>query len=319
MALPCRAARYFLLNNDAVIEDFFSNHTGEVLVLGGGSNVLLPPQIALPVVQLGHDGIALIEQTETSVRLNVGASVVWDTLVAWTVAQGFYGLENLSLIPGSVGAAPVQNIGAYGVELKDSLVRVRAYDRAQQCFVDLSNNDCAFAYRDSIFKRHSGRYVITEVSLELSKTPRFVLGYGELKPLSDQANLCLQQVRDNVIEVRQAKLPDPEQLPNTGSFFKNPILTSDAFDTLKQRFADVPAYPQENGMVKVAAGWLIDQLGMKGFALGGAQVHAQQALVLTNPNQAAQQDVLSLAAHIQKAVSERYNIQLEIEPVVISE
>lgn len=335
MALPCIAEHFTVLESDEAIANYFQTHNEDVLVLGGGSNVILPEQVTQAVVQLGHNFIDVTPLTDEHVLINVGASVVWDDLVAWSVEQGYHGLENLSLIPGSVGAAPVQNIGAYGVELKDALVSVRAFDRKDNLFVELDNVQCLFAYRDSIFKRSSGRFVITEVRLVLSKKPNFVLEYGELKALrkKDKPALSLQTVRDKVIEVRQAKLPDPKQLPNTGSFFKNPVISQQQFKELKQRFPRLVGYPQssaenkeqstnldereQNAEVKIAAGWLIDQAGLKGHCVGGMSVHEKQALVLINKNDATQNDVIKLAEFVHKVVLERYGICLEVEPVVI--
>lgn len=319
MALSCVAERFVELATDDEVLAFFQGVRGDVLILGGGSNVILPERIRQPVVSLKHADINVEQETETSVVLRVGAAVVWDALVAWSVAQGYYGLENLSLIPGSVGAAPVQNIGAYGVELKERVLRVRAYDRQLQRFVELTRNECEFAYRDSVFKRHSGRYVITEVCFELSKQPRFVLTYGELQTLQDSPDLSLQLVRDTVIAVRSEKLPDPSVIPNTGSFFKNPVISKRAFDALQFDFPGVVGYPQGHNSVKVAAGWLIDQAGFKAKQLGAARVHDRQALVLTNTGGARQNDILDLAGLIQSQIKSIFSVELEIEPVVIQE
>lgn len=335
MALPCIAGHFTLLESDEAVEEYFQAHKENVFVLGGGSNVILSERITQAVVQLGHNFIDVTSHADEHVLINVGASVVWDDLVAWSVEQGLHGLENLSLIPGSVGAAPVQNIGAYGVELKDTLISVRAFDRKDNLFVELDNAECLFAYRDSIFKRSSGRFVITEVRLVLSKEPNFVVEYGELKALSkkDKPALSLQTVRDKVIEVRQAKLPDPKQLPNTGSFFKNPVISQQQFKELEQRLPGLVGYPQsssknngqspnldegeQNAEVKIAAGWLIDHAGLKGHCVGGMCVHEKQALVLINKNDATQNDVIELAEFVHKVVLERYGICLEVEPVVI--
>lgn len=337
MSLPCIAEHFTVLESDEAIANYFQMHNEDVLVLvlGGGSNVILPERITQAVVQLGHNFIDVTSQADEHVLINVGASVVWDDLVAWSVEQGLHGLENLSLIPGLVGAAPVQNIGAYGVELKDSLVSVRAFDRKKNAFIELDNAECLFAYRDSVFKRSNGRLVITEVRLNLSKVPAFVLEYGELKALrtNDVLALSLQAVRDKVIEVRQAKLPDPKQLPNTGSFFKNPVISQQKFEELKQCFPGLAGYPQsssknngqspnldegeQNAEVKIAAGWLIDHAGLKGHCVGGMCVHEKQALVLINKNDASQNDVIELAEFVHKVVLERYGICLEVEPVVI--
>ena len=328
MALPCVAEQFYHLPDDEAVSRFFSETLecagvqDDVLILGGGSNVLLPESIPQMVVQLGHSDLAVCDESAEHVTVRVGAAVVWDQLVAWSVEQGFYGLENLSLIPGSVGAAPVQNIGAYGVELKDVLISVRAFDRRSQSFISLTKHDCQFAYRDSIFKREAGRFVITELMLTLSKSPSLVLGYGELKALKKDASESglpsLKTVRETVIAVRSAKLPDPKLIPNTGSFFKNPILSASEYQALKEQFPTIPAYPQADGAVKVAAGWMIEQAGLKGYQLGAARVHDKQALVLTNAGGANQHDILRLAAYVKEKVQLRYGVRLEQEPVIIS-
>lgn len=320
MALSCVAEQFYLLPDDDAVKAFFTDKQGGVLILGGGSNVLLPESIAQAVVQLGHDDLAVISESAEHAEVRVGAAVVWDQLVAWTVEHGFYGLENLSLIPGSVGAAPVQNIGAYGVELKDALVSVRAFDRTSKTFIELSKQDCQFGYRDSIFKREAGRFVITELMLSLSKLPKLVLEYGELKALKENEAAILpslNDVRETVIAVRSAKLPDPRTIPNTGSFFKNPILSASEYEVLRARYPNIPAYPQTDGNVKVAAGWMIEQAGLKGYQLGAARVHDKQALVLTNAGGAKQGDILKLAAYVQAQVSARYGVNLEQEPITI--
>lgn len=326
MALPCVAEKFYVLQNDDEVAAFFKEGHDQLLVLGGGSNLILPPVIKHPVVQLGHDEIVLLREDTEQVVIKVGAAVVWDDLVAWCVDAGYYGIENLSLIPGSVGAAPVQNIGAYGVELRDVLVNLRVFDRTTADFKELDNHVCCFGYRDSIFKRDVGRFVITEVTLRLSKKAQFVLSYGELKGLERDPDLSLKLVRDKVIAVRSAKLPDPACIPNTGSFFKNPIVSTAKAESLKAKYPDLVCYPvmpnpvqsPDENQVKLAAGWLIDNLGLKGYTLGEAAVHDKQALVLTNRGVAQQADILALARRIKERVSEAYGIDLEQEPITVS-
>lgn len=317
MALPCIAERYLELSTDASIKAFFAECGEQVLMLGGGSNVILPPVIHQPVLRVGDATIEVQREDDAQIVVRAGAAVVWDKLVAWAVEHDYYGIENLSLIPGSVGAAPVQNIGAYGVELKDTLNTVRAFDREKQAFVTLDSMQCEFAYRDSIFKRNPGRYLITEVSFVLSKEPRLVLSYGELQGLEGRADLSIQQVRDMVISVRSEKLPDPSETPNTGSFFKNPVISKQAFETLQLDFPGVVGYPQGHNSVKVAAGWLIEQAGLKAKQLGAARVHDRQALVLTNIGGAHQADILDLAELVRGQVKSIFGVELEIEPVVV--
>ncbi len=317
MGLPCVAERFIELENDADIRAFFKENDEDVLILGGGSNLILPNTITKPVVSLSHSGIYVEQEEGARVFVRVGASVIWDDLVSWTVEQGYYGLENLSLIPGSVGAAPVQNIGAYGVELKEHVAQVRAYDRAEKAFVELGCDACDFAYRDSVFKRCSGRFVITEVLFFLSRNPRYVLDYGELQSLQGSPDLSLSLVRDTVIAVRSAKLPDPAVIPNTGSFFKNPVISKQAFENLQFDFPGIVGYPLGHNSVKVAAGWLIDQAGFKAKQLGAARVHDRQALVITNVGGAHQADILDLAVLVRGQVKSIFGVELEIEPVVV--
>jgi UDP-N-acetylmuramate dehydrogenase len=293
-----------------------------LLVLGGGSNLILPEVVTTPVIKLGFDQLEFAEEGD-AVIVRAGAAIEWDKLVAEAVARGYAGIENLSLIPGSVGAAPVQNIGAYGVELVDVLLSIEAYDRKEKQYVTLTPDQCDFAYRDSIFKQKVGRYIITEVVLELSTQLDLKLHYGELKALlNDPANagarnngVSLQAVRDHVIKVRRAKLPDPDTIPNVGSFFKNPIVPESVYKSLKEQYPKLVAYPQENKEFKLAAGWLIDQAGWKGRVMGNAAVHDRQALVLVNKGKATQQDILALASAIQDDIQLIYGIALEIEPV----
>lgn len=288
------------------------------LVLGGGSNVLLPEHLTRPVLSLQAKHVDFEPLAEGRWRVLADAGLAWDALVAMCVQRGLHGIENLSWIPGTVGAAPVQNIGAYGVELKDCFAYAHVYDFEQRCLRKVEASACDFGYRDSIFKRAPGRFVILQVALELTKQPSFSLGYGELKVLQAQADagaLNLAQVREKVIAVRQAKLPDPSDIPNAGSFFKNPVVSLQHYQTLLANYPDLHAYALPNGDYKLAAGWLIDRAGWKGFCAERAGVHAKQALVLTNLGGASQADILSLAEQIQRDIAQKFAIDLEIEPV----
>ena len=320
MALPVEASRAYRCKSVSEAITLLSAWPEEErpLCIGHASNLILPSHLSQPLLLLESEELVFDESIEKGTTEVVAeAGVSWDVLVSRCVSEGLRGIENLSLIPGTVGAAPVQNIGAYGVELKDVLRYVEAWDFDQQSLVKLSCDDCAFAYRDSVFKRQPRRFVILRVCLQLSKNAPFKLNYGELKPLANNTELAVQDVRERVIAVRKAKLPDPNVLPNTGSFFKNPIVDVAKFEALKHAFPDIVAYPQEGQLFKLAAGWLIDQAGWKGKCLGSVGVHANQALVLVNSGQGSQEDIIHLANVIRQDIAERYGVELEIEPVII--
>lgn len=293
-----------------------------LLVLGGGSNLVLTRDFAGLVIHNCISGIHVQEENEQQVLLRVGAGECWDHLVETCVANGWFGLENLSWIPGSVGAAPIQNIGAYGVELKDHLEAVETLCLADGAARRFSLEECCFGYRDSVFKQsEKGRHIITAVILRLSKVPDLKLDYGEIRRSAeawgyDCALLTPADVRQVIIRIRSEKLPDPAITPNVGSFFKNPVVSADLFKRIKKAHPEVVAYPQGDGDVKLAAGWLIDRLGWKGKTLGNASVHDRQALVLVN-NGESSDDVLRLAQTIQQQVRDQFGVELEIEPSII--
>ena len=290
----------------------------DFLILGGGSNLILPGLLNRVVYRYLGSSIQYQETGSGDVLVQVGAGVIWDNLVSELVNQNLHGIENLSLIPGTVGAAPVQNIGAYGVELADVLESVEVLNLQTLTLEVLSKDDCKFAYRDSLFKQNPGCYFITSVCLKLSQTPKFTLNYGDLKSLNEKEGLVVKEVRAKVIELRSAKLPDPKKLPNAGSFFKNPIVSSEKAQQLKSEFPQIVAYPQDDGQIKLAAGWLIEQANWKGKRVGNVGMHAQQALVLVNYENASHSEVLGLAAQVQASVLNKFDVSLEIEPVVIN-
>ncbi len=289
------------------------------MVLGGGSNVVLPPKLNALVVKVALSGID-VEESGDDVLLTVSAGENWHGLVEFCLQHGYYGIENLALIPGTVGAAPIQNIGAYGVELESCFHALRGWDIQQQQWRRIDKADCQFGYRDSVFKHQlKDRFIITEVTLRLSRYAQFHTEYPALKQaLSECAasELTPRAVADAVIAVRQSKLPDPGQLPNAGSFFKNPVVDVAKACQLKNDFPAMVQYPVDGGYVKLAAGWLIDSCGWKGKSQGAIAVHQQQALVLVNRDGAQQGDVLALAEAIQADVRQRYGVELEIEPRV---
>jgi len=288
-----------------------------VRILGGGSNLLLRDKIHALVLHIQTRGLRIVKENADSVQIEAAAGEPWHKFVQWTLAQGAYGLENLSLIPGSVGAAPVQNIGAYGVELKDRCMAVEAINLANGHMQIIPAKDCNFAYRHSRFKQEADCWLILRVYFELSRKPQLQLDYGAIR--EKLAALNIQQptpedVSRAVCAIRREKLPDPLQLGNAGSFFKNPTVTSEQAAPLKSAYPDLIAWPQPNGAVKLAAAWLIEKAGWKGYRLGDAGVHQAQALVLVNYGKASGNELLQLACRIQSDIKNKFNLCLEIEP-----
>lgn len=305
--------------HDVIEALVFAEQQGlNVLVLSGGSNLLLPQQLQALVVHLNIQGIDLLAEDENTVTVKVGAGQVWHDFVLYSTQQRWFGLQNLALIPGLVGASPVQNIGAYGVEVGEFIESVQVYDRELKQFDSILAEDCHFTYRHSIFKDQPNRYIIVSVTFKLLKHADLKLNYGDLKQaVADQ--LTAENLQNQVIHIRQSKLPDPKAFPNVGSFFKNPILTQNEFDKIAQQFPNIPHYPQANSNVKVAAGWLIDQSGWKGKQLGSVGMFHKQALVLVNYAEATLADVKNTYNAVQSDVKQKFSIQLEPEPVLYSE
>jgi UDP-N-acetylmuramate dehydrogenase len=315
-------AEYFVdANNIADVEEslrYAQQHNLAVKVLGGGSNVVMADQVSGLVLKYSADKCVVLKETETSVRVMVDAGFNWHDFVLYSLEKGWYGLENLSYIPGLVGASPVQNIGAYGVEVKDFIVSVNGmYLNSGQRF-SLSAEQCEFEYRESCFKQAlNAQTLITSVEFELSKLANVKIGYAPLNSMAEERGVPTpKQLSEWVIEVRQSKLPDPIELPNAGSFFKNPVISLAQFEEFKIEYPNAPNYPQEN-LVKLPAGWLIDQLGLKGKAFGPVSVHKNQALVLVN-NGGTGMDVVLAATEIKRLVKEKYKIELEQEPRLFS-
>jgi UDP-N-acetylmuramate dehydrogenase len=299
---------------------------GPVLVLGGGSNLLFAGDPAATVLALGGQDIRLIEDDGRRAIVRADAGVEWHALVLWTLGHGLAGLENLALIPGTVGAAPIQNIGAYGVEVREHVHVVEAFDRVRGEVVRLTRGDCAFAYRDSIFKRAPDRYVVIAVEFELSRGLQFRLDYAgladELLAMGIDAaaldGVRPSQVAEAVCRIRRRKLPDPAVLGNAGSFFKNPIVPAARAEALKAAHAALPVFRgNDDASRKLSAAWLIDACGWKGFREGDAGVAASHALVLVNHGQASGAQLLDLARRIAASVHERFGVALEPEPRII--
>ncbi len=289
-----------------------------LVVLGGGSNVVLTGDLDALVLLMEIPGYQP-EETGDAWLVTAGAGENWNALVNRTIADGMPGLENLALIPGTAGAAPIQNIGAYGVELRERFEGVRAYDRHTGAFVWLDLRACGFGYRDSLFKRAgAGRYIITAVTLCLPKAWQPVLSYGELaRELDGRAAPDAATIRDAVVAIRSRKLPDPAQVGNAGSFFKNPLVSAAQRDALLQANPDLVSYAQPDGSYKLAAGWLIDRCGFKGVSDGPVGVYGKQALVLVHHGGGTGAMLLALANRIADAVQARFGVRIEPEPVVL--
>ncbi|MCL6243725.1 MULTISPECIES: UDP-N-acetylmuramate dehydrogenase [Acinetobacter] len=295
--------------------DFAKAEQLNILVLSGGSNMLLPEQIHALVMHMDIQGIEYVQDDADTQTLKVGAGQVWHDFVLWTTAHQFYGLQNLALIPGLVGASPVQNIGAYGVEAGEFIESVQVYDRVTEQQSTISAADCHFSYRHSIFKDEPERFIITHVTFKLLKHADLKLNYGDLKQAVGE-DLSAENLQQQVIHIRQTKLPDPKEFPNVGSFFKNPVISQQAFDQIALQFPNLPHYPQPNNAVKLAAGWLIDQAGWKGKSVGSVGMFHKQALVLVNYQDATLQDVRTTYKAVQHDVFEKFNIELHPEPVL---
>lgn len=306
-------------NDDEVREalQYCAERELPLLVIGGGSNVLLTQDVQALVLRMATRGIRVIEDSGQRVVVEAEAGEIWHAFVLWTLAQGFAGLENLSLIPGTVGAAPMQNIGAYGVEIKDVFAGLTALDRQTGQLRDFTLEECNFGYRDSVFKQHPGRWLILRVRFALSRAARLHLEYGPVRQrLSEQGihQPTATDVSRAISSIRSEKLPDPAVLGNAGSFFKNPVVSSALAAELKLTHPNLVGYPQADGQVKLAAGWLIETAGWKGFREDDAGVHRLQSLVLVNYGAATGLQLLSLAQRIQEDIARRFNVQLEMEP-----
>lgn len=291
-----------------------------LMPLGGGSNLLLTRDIDALVLRLANRGRRILRADCGGVIVEAEAGEPWHPFVLWTLDRGLVGLENLSLIPGTVGAAPIQNIGAYGVEIRDVFEGLTAYDLRHRRICEMSLSDCAFDYRDSLFKRQAGRYVILRVRFRLAHDAKLHLDYGPIRQRLAELGVTQPTAVDvsrAVCTIRSEKLPDPRELGNAGSFFKNPVVSTEQLERLRRQFPDVVAYPQGDDRAKLAAGWLIDRAGWKGFREGDAGVHRAQALVLVNYGHATGKEILALAQRIQADVYRRFAVELEIEPNVL--
>ena len=301
------------------LRNFLSETTGAhtpLLHIGGGSNLLFTSDYPGVILHSAIKGMEILRETDEWVEIRVGAGEVWDDFVAFAVAHQWYGAENLSIIPGEVGASAVQNIGAYGAEAKDLIVAVDTVAVADGSSRQFTNSECDYSYRKSIFKKElKGQYIVTYVTYRLSKIPEFRLDYGNIRSELEKEGcvVTLDNIRRIIIRIREEKLPDPSVIGNAGSFFMNPIIAEKQFEELQQQYPDVPHYPAGEGLVKVPAGWMIDRCGWKGRTLGKAGVHDKQALVLVNRGGATADDVVNLADEIVRSVEDKFGIHISPE------
>jgi len=317
-------AKYFVsINSITELKDVLqSKDYPDKFILGGGSNMLLTKDIDTLVIHLNLKGIEILSEKNDIVLVKANAGENWHEFVLWCLKHNFGGIENLSLIPGNVGSAPIQNIGAYGVELKDVFVSCEAIDVNSLILKTFTNKDCKFDYRESIFKQDvKGKFIITSVTFQLSKeNHKLHTEYGAISSQLKEMNIekpTIQDVSKAVITIRQSKLPDPKEIGNSGSFFKNPIISTQHYNSLKTIFPEIPSYIISEKEVKVPAGWLIEKAGFKGKTFGNYGVHKHQALVLVNYGGATGKDILKLAKLIQKTVKQIFNIEIETEVNII--
>lgn len=322
--ISVRARYYTELNTVSEFDELLHNQVfknSKHLIIGGGSNLLFTQDFDGLVIRNCLKGIDIVENGEASVLVRVAAGEVWHEFVMWCIDQGFAGLENLSLIPGCVGASPMQNIGAYGVEIKEVFEKLEALKMSDGSLHTFSNEACEFGYRESVFKRkYKNQFLITAVYYRLKKEASVNTSYGAISAQLSEMGVAQPNIRDvsnAVIAIRRSKLPDPKVKGNAGSFFKNPEVSAELYQQVKQQFPAVVAYPLADGRYKLAAGWLIENAGLKGLEVEGAAVHLKQALVLINNNNATGNAVLKLSEQVIARVKEMYNVELEREVNIV--
>jgi UDP-N-acetylmuramate dehydrogenase len=317
--IQANAKRFVTVNSVKELKEIIASEK-DLFLLGGGSNILLTKDVEKLVIHLNTKGIIVNDFDENEVLVTVEAGENWHELVLWCVSQNYGGLENLALIPGNVGTSPIQNIGAYGVEIKDVFQQLEAIDIETGKTEIFTNADCGFGYRNSVFKNElKGKYIILNVTFKLTKKNHNInISYGAIKDLlTDKENPSIKEIADAVIAIRQSKLPDPKEIGNSGSFFKNPVIKSNLFQELTKKYPEIPHYIISENEIKIPAGWLIEQCGFKGKRLGDAGVHEKQALVLVNYSNASGKEIYALAQKIQQKVMEIFKISLEIEVNII--
>ena len=321
--IEAKAKQFVAVHNIDELKSVLENHVSDKkFILGGGSNMLLTQDINALVIHVDLKGKKIINEDDDFVWVESQAGENWHEFVLWTINQNFGGLENMSLIPGNVGTTPVQNIGAYGTEIKDTFVSCEAMNILSQEMKSFTKEDCNFGYRESVFKQEAkDKYVITSVVFKLTKRNHKInTSYGDITKELEKQNVTtptLKDVSNAVIAIRQSKLPDPKELGNSGSFFKNPIISKELFEKVQQKFPEVKFLEVSPTEVKVPAGWLIEHSGLKGYRKDDAGVHKNQALVLVNYGNATGQDILNLSKYVQKTVFDKYGIAIEAEVNVI--
>ncbi len=323
-AINCIAKHYCQVENSTELISLLSDQTYSNMpriILGGGSNILFQNNFDGLVIKNNIKGITTLEKTDTMVRLEVNAGELWDDLINYAVDNFYYGIENLTAIPGTVGAAPIQNIGAYGVEIKDCIEEVIGLDTDKMEIVRFNNKECLFGYRQSIFKNQlKNKFIVTSIIIKLSRVKKFILGYRALQDAlgnKQSEHLSLKEVSNVIKSIRQFKLPDVKELGNSGSFFKNPEVNRTRYNAIKTQFPNVSAYKTEENTYKIHAGWLIEQCGYKGKKVGNVGCYNRQALVIVNYGGATGKEVLDFAVKIQKAVERKFKILLEPEVNII--
>lgn len=323
-AVSARADRFAKVESEDTLINLLKNHfisDQPTLILGGGSNILFTQNFPGLVIQNAISSIKIIKESAEHVWIKASAGTSWHQLVLYCVENSYAGIENLSLIPGSVGAAPIQNIGAYGVELKDHFETLEALNIKSRKIETFNLQACKFGYRDSIFKNGlKGEYIILNITLRLDKTPIFKLSYGAIRDTLEKMKIktpSIKAISDAIIFLRQNKLPDPKQLPNAGSFFKNPYLSPEQLTPLKKRYDTIPSFPTESDLLKIPAAWLIEQCEWKGERLGKTGVYHKQAVVLANYDNASGSDILKLAKQIQTDVYNKFSIELMPEVIIL--
>lgn len=312
-----------LSSADEIIQYFSSIYEdfSEYFILGGGSNVLFTKDYPGTVLHIKIDGINIIEQNDDFILVEAGAGVIWDDLVSHAIDNNFGGIENLTSIPGTVGAAPIQNIGAYGIELKDVFHSLKAVEIESGSIKTFSNKDCRFEYRDSIFKNElKGKYIITSVRLKLSTNPKINTAYKPVKEKIDELgyeNPGIGDIRKIISDIRISKLPDPEVLGNAGSFFKNPVISIDSYNDLQKSFESIPSYKVNDQYIKIPAAWLIEKSGLKGLREGNVGTHKTQPLVLVNYGGVSGEEIVKFAEKIQNKVQNKFGIRLAPEVNIV--
>lgn len=322
--IDARAKFFFEFTEPDDLLVFFNSNESlkeeKLIVIGEGSNILFLNDFDGLVIHPNIPGIQIVKEDRQNIWLEVGAGEVWDELVQYVVDFGLGGIENLSLIPGSVGAAPVQNIGAYGQEVGNVVEKVKGFDLNTKLTREFSTEQCEFRYRNSIFKNTlKNSFIITSVVFKLEKFPEYILNYGQVEEKAkEKGEINLSTIREAVIQIRQSKLPDVKDLGNAGSFFKNPEVDLELAEGLKLQFENIPVYPAKNSKTKLAAGWLIEKAGWKGVREGEVGVHEKQALVLVNYGNATGQQIFDFSSKIKQSVLEKFGVELEREVICVT-